>query len=129
MSIFSNIINGKTPSYKIAEDKFHLAFLDIYPLVKGHVLVIPKQEIDYIFDMRINEYRKLWDFARQVAKAMDKVFDCQRIGVSIVGLEVPHTHIHLIPINQVSDMNFEKDKLSLSDEDFRGIANLIKSAI
>ena len=113
-TIFSKIVAGKIPSYKVAEDERFLAFLDVFPLAKGHVLVIPKEETDYIFDIESNEYLLFWQFAKQVAKAMDKVFDCERIGVAVIGLEVPHAHIHLVPINGVSDINFEKPKLSFS---------------
>ena len=129
MSIFSKIINGEIPSYKIIEDLNHLAFLDINPLQKGHVLVIPKAPVDYIFDLKKDSYNKLWSFANKVAKAMDKVIDCKRIGISVVGLEVPHVHIHLIPINQISDMSFDKERLIMSDKDFRDVCTLIKSAI
>ena len=129
MSIFSKIINGEIPSYKITEDANHLAFLDINPLQKGHVLVIPKESVDYIFDLKRDNYNQLWFFANTVAKAMGKVIDCKRIGISVVGLEVPHAHIHLIPINKVSDMSFDKERLIMSDKDFRDICELIKSAI
>ncbi len=129
MNIFSKIINGEIPSYKIAEDLNHLAFLDINPLQKGHALVIPKESVDYILDLKKDSYNQLWSFANKVAKAMDKVIDCKRIGISVVGLEVPHVHIHLIPINKVSDMSFDKERLIMSDKDFRDICKLIKSAI
>ena len=129
MNIFSKIINGEIPSYKITEDLNHLAFLDINPLQKGHVLVIPKESVDYILDLKKDSYNQLWSFANKVAKAMDEVIDCKRIGISVVGLEVPHVHIHLIPINKVSDMSFDKERLIMSDKDFRDICKLIKSAI
>ena len=116
-SIFSKIINDEIPAYKILENENFLAFLDIFPLAKGHVLVIPKKEIDYLFDISSDEYGELWKFARQVAKAMDKVIDCKRIGVAVIGLEVPHAHIHLVPLNNVSDINFERPKLSFSEEE------------
>ena len=106
-----------------------LAFLDIFPLAKGHVLVIPKKEIDYLFDISSDEYGELWKFARQVAKAMDKVIDCKRIGVAVIGLEVPHAHIHLVPLNNVSDINFERPKLSFSEEEMNEVAQNIRKAI
>ena len=129
VSIFSKIINREIPAYIVAEDENHLAFLDIFPLVKGHVLVIPKKETDYIFDISSNRYSDLWKFAQRVAKGMDKVINCERIGVTVIGLEVPHTHIHLIPINSVSDMNFEKPKLKFSDKEFKQVAKSIHLAI
>ena len=97
-SIFSKIVSGDIPAYKVAEDEHHLAFLDIFPLAKGHALVIPKKETDYIFDITSGEYLELWKFAQKVAKAMDKVIACERIGVAVIGLEVPHAHIHLVPL-------------------------------
>ena len=127
--IFLKIVQGKLDCYKVAEDKNHLAFLDISPLQEGHVLVIPKQKIDYLFDMESEEYLLLWTFARKVAKGMKKVFLCDRIGVSVVGLEVPHVHIHLLPINQISDMNFEKSRIKLSHQRMKEISNLINKAI
>ena len=128
-SIFSKIINDEIPAYKILENENFLAFLDIFPLAKGHVLVIPKKEIDYLFDVSSDEYGELWKFARQVAKAMDKVIDCKRIGVAVIGLEVPHAHIHLVPLNNVSDINFERPKLSFSEEEMNEIAQKIRKAI
>lgn len=128
-SIFSKIVSGDIPAFKVAEDEYHLAFLDIFPLAKGHVLVIPKKETDYIFDITNDDYLALWQFAQKVAKAMDKVFDCERIGVAVIGLEVPHAHIHLVPINGVGDINFERPKLKFSEEEMKEIAELIKSAI
>ncbi len=128
-TIFSKIVAGKIPSYKVAEDERFLAFLDVFPLAKGHVLVIPKEETDYIFDIESNEYLLFWQFAKQVAKAMDKVFDCERIGVAVIGLEVPHAHIHLVPINGVSDINFEKPKLKFSEQEFEDIAKQIRKEI
>ena len=102
-SIFSKIVSGDTPAFKVAEDENHLAFLDISPLVYGHVLVIPKKETDYLFDLESEEYFGLWKFSQKIAKAMDKVIDCERIGVAVIGLEVPHAHIHLVPINRISE--------------------------
>ncbi len=128
-TIFSKIVAGKIPSYKVAEDERFLAFLDVFPLAKGHVLVIPKEETDYIFDIESNEYLLFWQFAKQVAKAMDKVFDCERIGVAVIGLEVPHAHIHLVPINGVSDINFEKPKLKFSEKEFEDIAKQIRKEV
>lgn len=128
-SIFSKIINDEIPAYKILENENFLAFLDIFPLAKGHVLVIPKKEIDYLFDISSDEYGELWKFAQQVAKAMDKVIDCKRIGVAVIGLEVPHTHIHLVPLNNVSDINFERPKLSFSEEEMNEVAQNIRKAI
>lgn len=128
-SIFSKIINDEIPAYKILENENFLAFLDIFPLAKGHVLVIPKKEIDYLFDISLDEYGELWKFAQQVAKAMDKVIDCKRIGVAVIGLEVPHAHIHLVPLNNVSDINFERPKLSFSEEEMNEVAQNIRKAI
>ncbi len=128
-SIFSKIISDEIPSYKVLENKNFLAFLDIFPLVRGHVLVIPKKETDNLFDISSDEYLELWRFAQQVAKAMDKVIDCKRIGVAVIGLEVPHAHIHLVPLNNVSDINFERPKLSLSEEEMNEVAQNIRRAI
>jgi histidine triad (HIT) family protein len=128
-SIFSKIISGDIPAFKVAEDENYVAFLDIFPLVKGHVLVIPKKETDYIFDLDSEEYLGLFNFAKKVAKAMDKVISCERIGVAVIGLEVPHAHIHLVPLNHVSDINFERPKLKFPDSEMKEIADLIKSAI
>tara|TARA_B110000467_G_scaffold156778_1_gene170671 strand:+ start:145 stop:540 length:396 start_codon:yes stop_codon:yes gene_type:complete len=128
-SIFSKIISDEIPAYKILENENFLAFLDIFPLAKGHVLVIPKKEIDYLFDISSDEYGELWKFAQQVAKAMDKVIDCKRIGVAVIGLEVPHAHIHLVPLNNVSDINFERPKLSFSEEEMNEVAQKIRKAI
>jgi histidine triad (HIT) family protein len=128
-SIFSKIVSGDIPAYKVAEDENHLAFLDIFPLAKGHVLVIPKQETDYIFELASEEYLAFWKFAQKVAKVMDKVIACKRIGVAVIGLEVPHAHIHLIPLNNVSDINFEQPKLRFPKDEMQSVADLIKSAI
>ncbi len=127
-SIFSKIIAGDIPSYKIAEnDKFY-AFLDINPLAKGHTLVIPKQEIDYIFDLNDDLLAELHVFAKQVAKKIEKVIPCERIGVAVIGLEVPHAHIHLIPMNEVGDMNFANPKLNLDAETMQAIQTSILEA-
>jgi len=128
-SIFSKIVSSDIPAYKVAEDENHLAFLDIFPLAKGHVLVIPKKETDYIFDITSEEYLELWKFAQKVAKGMDKVIACERIGVAVIGLEVPHAHIHLVPLNNVSDINFERPKLKFSEDEMKAVSDLIKSAI
>ena len=128
-SIFTKIINGEIPSYKIAEDDNYLAFLDAFPLTLGHVLVVPKKETDYLFNLESEEYLGLWKFSKKVAKAMDQVIDCERIGVAVIGLEVPHAHIHLIPINGVSDINFERPKKQFSNEQMIGIAEKIKQAL
>ena len=128
-SIFSKIVSGDIPAFKVAEDENYVAFLDIFPLAKGHVLVIPKKETDYIFDLDSEEYLGLFNFAKKVAKAMDKVISCERIGVAVIGLDVPHAHIHLVPLKDVSDINFERKKLEFSDSEMKEIANLIKSAI
>ena len=128
-SIFSKIVRGDIPAYKVAEDEHHLAFLDIFPLTEGHVLVIPKKETDYIFDITSDEYLELWKFAQKVAKGMDKVIACERIGVAVIGLEVRHAHIHLVPLNNVSDINFERPKLKFSEAEMQSVSDLIKSAI
>ena len=128
-SIFSKIAAGELPCYKVAETNEFLAFLDINPLSKGHTLVIPKKETDYLFNLELEEYLGLWKFSKKVAKAMDQVIDCERIGVTVIGLEVPHTHIHLIPINVVSDINFERPKKQFSYEQMIGIAEKIKQAL
>ena len=128
-SIFSRIVSGEIPAFKVAEDNNHLAFLDISPLAKGHVLIIPQKETDYIFDITSDEYLELWKFAQKVAKGMDKVIACERIGVAVIGLEVPHAHIHLVPINNVSDINFERPKLKFSEAEMKSVSDLIKSAI
>jgi len=128
-SIFSKIISGDIPAYKVLENENFLAFLDIFPLAKGHVLVIPKKETDYLFDISSDEYIELWKFTQQVAKAMDKVIECKRIGVAVIGLEVPHAHIHLVPLNNVSDINFERSKLSFSEEEMYAVAQKIRKAL
>ena len=128
-SVFSKIVSGDVPAYIIAEDDDHLAFLDIFPLSKGHVLVIPKLEIDNIFDIDHDQYLALWSFAKRVSKAIKKVISCERVGVAVIGLEVPHAHIHLVPINNVSDINFERKKLHVSPSEMESIAELISSAI
>jgi len=128
-SIFSKIVNNEIPSFKVAEDKNYLAFLDAFPLSYGHVLVIPKKETDYLFNLDSDEYLGLWNFSQKIAKAMDKVIVCERIGVAVIGLEVPHAHIHLIPINGVSDINFEREKKTFSPDKMREIAEKINLAL
>ncbi len=127
-SVFTKIVKGELPAYKVAEDERFLAFLDINPLSKGHTLVIPKEEIDYIFDLPEELYRDLWLFARKVARAIEKVVECERIGIAVVGLEVPHAHIHLIPINSVADMNFAKPRVKMSEQEFKSLAEQISRA-
>lgn len=128
-TIFSKIISGEIPAYKVAENDNFLAFLDIFPLSKGHTLVIPKNETDYIFEMESEEYANLWKFAQKVAIAQKKVIDCQRIGVAVIGLEVAHAHIHLVPINGVEDINFSREKLSFTKEEFEEVAQLISTKV
>jgi histidine triad (HIT) family protein len=125
-SIFSKIIAGEIPCHRIAEDENYLAFLDIQPLVPGHVLVIPKSEVDYIFNCEDELLTGLILFAKKVAKMMEGKFDCKRIGVSVIGLEVPHTHIHLIPISGVTDMDFSREKMNPSKNELEQIAELIR---
>ncbi|CEJ68587.1 MULTISPECIES: HIT family protein [Chryseobacterium] len=124
-SIFTKIINGEIPSYKIAEDDNFVAFLDAMPLVKGHTLVVPKKEVDLIFDLESEEYKNLWGFAQKVAKKVKNAVPCVRVGVAVVGLEVPHAHIHLIPLNKMEDMNFRNERLKLTDEEYKEIQNSI----
>lgn len=126
-SLFTKIINRELPAQIIAEDEHHIAFLDIMPLVKGHVLVVPKQELSYIFDLEPNELAGLHLFAQHVAKAMDKTLTCKRIGMAVIGLEVPHVHIHLVPLNTIADINFTQPKLSLPAEELAEIAERIRA--
>ncbi len=121
-SIFSRIVAGEIPCYKVAEDEFHLAFLDISPLTKGHTLVIPKQEVDYLFDLDQTEYNRLQEFARLTALAIKKAMHCGRVGVCVMGLEVPHAHIHLIPFSRMEEMNFANPKLKLESTEMIEIA-------
>jgi histidine triad (HIT) family protein len=127
MTLFSKIIAGEIPSYKIAEDEAFYAFLDIFPLVKGHTLVIPKIETDNLFDLPTVYLRSFLTFAQPIAKAIEKSFDCNRCGISVIGLEVPHAHMHLVPINSADDLNFTRPKLSLSKEEFIAIQQKIVS--
>jgi histidine triad (HIT) family protein len=129
MTIFSKIIQGIIPSYKILEDDRFFAFLDINPLVKGHVLVIPKTETDKFFDLDTDYLSGILVFSKPIAAAMEKVFDCNRVGLTVVGLEVPHAHLHLIPINSADDLNFNRRKLKLSNEEFEKIRDRITGAI
>jgi histidine triad (HIT) family protein len=124
-SIFTKIIQGEIPCYKIAEDENFIAFLDITPIVKGHVLVVPKQECDKIFDANIGTLSKWLVFAQPIAKAIEKTFPCKRCGISVIGLEVPHAHMHLVPINSANDLNFTRDKLTLSMEEMKEIQHAI----
>ena len=128
-SIFSRIVSGELPAYKVAEDGRHLAFLDITPLVEGHTLVIPKKEVDYIFDMPADELAALHVFAQRVAKAVQAAVPCKRIGVAVIGLEVPHAHIHLIPMNKVSDMNFANPKIKVPEARMQELAAAIAAHV
>lgn len=127
-SIFSKIVSGEIPCHKIAETENCLAFLDVSPLVEGHVLVIPKKEVDYIFDMEDDLFSELQLFSKKVAKAIKKVIPCKRIGVAVIGLEVPHAHIHLVPINHVGDINFSKSKMHPAKEQLELVAKKISEA-
>lgn len=127
-TIFTKIISGEIPCFKVAEDADHLAFLDINPLRLGHTLVIPKKEMDYIFDMDDASLAGLMQFTKKVAKALKKVVPCTKVGVSVIGLEVAHTHIHLIPMDEVADMNFESPKLKFGDEEMSRVSTLLQAA-
>jgi histidine triad (HIT) family protein len=127
-TIFTKIIHGEIPSYKIAEDDQYFAFLDINPLAKGHTLVVPKKEVDYIFDIDDTTLGGMMIFAKKVAKAIEQQVSCKRIGIAVLGLEVPHAHIHLVPINGGNDIEFSKPKLKLSSEEFNEIASKIREA-
>jgi histidine triad (HIT) family protein len=127
-SIFTKIVNGEIHSYKIAEDDRFYAFLDINPLAVGHTLVIPKKEVDYILDMDDDLHADLWNFAKKVGKAVEKVVPCKRIGITVIGLEVPHTHIHIIPINTIYDMDFNQPKLKLAAPEFEQLVINISKA-
>ena len=126
-TIFSKIISGEIPCYKIAETENCFAFLDISPLAKGHTLVVPKKEIDYIFDIEDKLLCELNIFAKQIAKAVQKAYPCPKVGIAVIGLEVPHAHIHLVPLNNVGDLDFKRPKLELSKEEFEEIAKIIIS--
>ncbi|SHO62549.1 HIT family protein [Algoriphagus zhangzhouensis] len=125
-SIFTKIINREIPAHIVAEDDNYIAFLDIMPLVKGHVLVVPKQEVDYIFDLDPEVLSGLTVFSQKVAKAIDKTIKCTRVGVAVIGLEVPHVHVHLVPLRTMDDINFTRPKLKLSNEELAEIAETIK---
>lgn len=127
-SLFTKIVRGEVPAYKVAENDRYLAFLDIFPLAKGHVLVIPKEEVDYIFDIDDEHLAGLHVFAKSVAKKIEKAIPCERIGVAVIGLEVPHAHVHLIPLQSVEDINFSRPKLELSEEELESIAQSIREA-
>ena len=128
-SIFTKIVNGEIPSYKVAEDEHYYAFLDIFPLAKGHTLVIPKKEIDYLFSLDDETYQGLWAFAKKVALGIESAVPCERVGIAVLGLDVPHAHIHLIPLNNMEDFDFKKKKLKLEKEEFEKIATAISKAI
>ena len=121
MTIFSKIINGEIPSYKISENEHFYAFLDIFPLTKGHVLVVPKIEVDKIFDLPENYLSEMLVFAQPIAKSIERSFDCNRCGITVIGLEVPHAHLHLLPINSSDDLNFTRTKLALTKEELQTI--------
>ena len=126
MSIFTKIITGEIPSYKVAENDQFIAFLDINPNAKGHTLVVPKKEENKLFDLSKEEYNSLMDFSYRVAKALEKTVNCKRIGMTVIGLEVPHVHVHLIPINEMADMQFQR-KIALTKEEFEELANSISA--
>jgi histidine triad (HIT) family protein len=128
-SIFSKIIRGEIQCYKISENEEFFAFLDISPLAKGHVLIVPKREVDKYFDLNSEEIYGMNLFAKGIAQAIENAIPCKRVGVAIIGLEVPHAHIHLIPLNSVEDINFERPKLKLSHEEFEGIAEAIRNQL
>ena len=125
MSIFNKIINGEIPCYKVSEDDNFIAFLDINPVAKGHTLVVPKKEVDYIYDLDDQTLSALWLFSKKVAKGVKAVVPCNRIGISVIGLEVPHAHVHLIPINTLDDMNFSRPRVKLAADEFVGLATQI----
>jgi histidine triad (HIT) family protein len=128
-SIFSKIISGEIPSYKVAEDENYYAFLDIFPMAKGHTIVVPKMEVDYLFDLSPEVLAGMTLFAQKVAKGVKTAMPCSRVGVAVLGLEVPHAHIHLVPINKESDLDFRKEKLKLTNEEFTEIAKQISEHI
>jgi histidine triad (HIT) family protein len=125
MTIFSKIIAGEIPCYKIKENENFLAFLDVFPLVKGHVLVVPKIAIDKMFDLPENYLQEIFLFAKPIAAAIEKSFDCRRCGISVIGLEVPHAHMHLVPMNSADDLNFTREKIKLSAEEMKEIQAMI----
>lgn len=127
-SLFTKIVQGEIPCYKVAETPHFLAFLDISPRKKGHTLVIPKKEVDYIFDLEDTTYLGLMAFAKKVAKAVEQVVDCKRMAVTVIGLEVPHAHVHLIPMDQMTDLDFTREAVQLSPEEFAQLASDISAA-
>ena len=128
-SIFTRIIQGEIPAYKVAENDDFIAILDVFPLVEGHVLVIPKKEIDNIFDLEPEKLQQLFGFSQTIAKAIEASYDCRKVGMAVIGLEVPHAHIHLLPINEAGDINFTKTKLQLSADQLMKIQDTIKQAL
>lgn len=126
-SIFSKIVSGEIPCHLVAENDEFLAFLDVMPLAKGHTLVIPKSETDYIFDIDDDTYTRLWVFAKNVARQIERKIPCRKVGISVIGLEVPHAHIHLIPLQNVEDMNFSRPKLQVSQEELSNLASLLRA--
>lgn len=128
-SIFTKIVRGEIPAYKVAETENCLAFLDIFPLKKGHVLVIPKKEVDYLFDLKPELYNELWQFAHKIANAIGKAIPCKRVGVAVLGMEVPHAHIHLVPLHHEGDLSFKNPKLAFTPSEFTQIASDIAAAL
>ena len=128
-SIFTRIIQGEIPAYKVAENDDFIAILDVFPLVEGHVLVIPKNEVDNIFDMEPEMLQQLFGFSQTIAKAIEASYDCKKVGMAVIGLEVPHAHIHLLPINEAADINFTKPKLQLTADQLLNIQETIKQAL
>lgn len=128
-SIFTKIIQGEIPGHKISETEEFLAFLDVFPLVQGHILIVPKKETDYIFDIEDQELARMIVFAKTIAKALRKAVPCKRIGMSVIGLEVPHAHIHLVPMNSANDLNFTREKLKPSNEELSAIAEKIRAQL
>lgn len=128
-TLFSRIVNGEIPSYKVAEDDEFLAFLDVNPLKTGHTLVIPKKEVDYLFDLEDRIYQDLQLFAKRVAEAIDQAIDCKRVGVAVLGLEIPHAHIHLVPIDSEGDLNFANQRVQLTENEMEEIAGRIQGAL
>ncbi len=128
-SIFTRIIQGEIPAYKVAENDDFIAILDVFPLVEGHVLVIPKKEIDNIFDLEPEKLQRLFGFSQTIAKAIEASYDCKKVGMAVIGLEVPHAHIHLLPINEAGDINFTKPKLQLTADQLMNIQETIKQAL
>ena len=128
-SIFTRIIQGEIPAYKVAENDDFIAILDVFPLVEGHVLVIPKKEIDNIFDLEPEKLQQLFGFSQTIAKAIEASYDCKKVGMAVIGLEVPHAHIHLLPINEAGDINFTKPKLQLTADQLMNIQDSIKKAL